>query len=30
MTEYQNELQSVMQKLDEIPDATSQQLKTYC
>lgn len=31
MTEYQNELQSVMQKLDEMPDATSQQLKkTYC
>lgn len=27
MTEYQNELQSVMQKLDEMPDATSQQLK---
>lgn len=27
MTEFQNELQSVMQKLDEMPDATSQQLK---
>lgn len=27
MTEYQNELQSVMQKLDEMPDATSQRLK---
>ena len=25
--EYQNELQAVMQKLDEMPDATSQQLK---
>ena len=28
MAEYQNELQSVMQKLNELPDATSQQLKT--
>ncbi|HBR90535.1 MAG TPA: hypothetical protein DEA77_01240 [Acinetobacter nosocomialis] len=27
MAEYQNELQSVMQKLNELPDATSQQLK---
>ncbi|MFI8144221.1 hypothetical protein [Acinetobacter sp. ABJ_C5_2] len=27
MAEYQNELQSVMQKLNEMPDATSQQLK---
>lgn len=28
MAEYQNELQTVMQKLNELPDATSQQLKT--
>lgn len=27
MAEYQNELQSVIQKLNELPDATSQQLK---
>ncbi len=27
MAEYQNELQTVMQKLNELPDATSQQLK---
>lgn len=27
MAKYQNELQSVMQKLNELPDATSQQLK---
>jgi len=27
IAEYQNELQSVMQKLNELPDATSQQLK---
>lgn len=28
MAEYQNELQTVMQKLNKLPDATSQQLKT--
>lgn len=27
MAEYQNELQTVMQKLNKLPDATSQQLK---